>query len=97
MVDNKTFANRREKLLARQMGGALHRQSGAGRVKGDFTVGQFKCDLKSTKGLSITVTRQMLDKIENEAWDVGKDPALVLDFGDKIWYVIPERLVEKDV
>lgn len=95
-MNNKTFANRREKLLARQMGGALHRQSGAGRVKGDFTVGQFKCDLKSTKGKSITVTSAMLDKITNEAWDVGKDPAIVLDFGDKVWYVIPERLVEKD-
>lgn len=66
--------------------------------KGDLQLGQFLVEGKSTAKESISVKKEMLDKIFREAMNQGKIPALLISFqsegglekpqGD--WYLIPD-------
>jgi len=74
------------------VGGIRHKRSGGLSAKGDLTVGIFKADVKSTSKDSIRITKAMLKKISDEAFAAGKEPAIVIDFGEnESWWVIRAR------
>jgi hypothetical protein len=93
----KKFANKEENSIAKTIGAKKQPNSGATAfLKGDMILDSTFCiDVKSTKGTRIIVDEDMLVKIENDAYAVGKSPALILNFPRtkkvkrKRWVVIP--------
>ena len=77
------------------MGGSTRPGSGCtDSKKGDIVVGEYLIDDKSTINDSIKVTKDMLVKINREAREAGKKPALSLSFSNmglasKTWVCIP--------
>lgn len=94
MPDKKKI-NKHEKEIAKRLGGRRVAGSGAFESKGDISTDEFLIDDKSTVGKSITVTKDMLMKINREAREAARVPVLSLSFtkmglaGDT-WYMIPE-------
>jgi hypothetical protein len=96
--NRKKQANAHEKKLAKRLGGRRTPASGAlDGFKGDIVLNEFLIDDKLTDGKSITVTKDMIMKINREAREAGKSPVLSLSFkglglaGDT-WYLIPEHV-----
>jgi len=74
-------APRQEKQAAHRLGADLVRRSGAGAVKGDVRkkwVLRLEC--KTTMAKSFSVTRDMVEKIENAALGAGEVPAILIEF-----------------
>jgi hypothetical protein len=95
----KKQINSHEKKLAKRLGGRTTPASGAKDAhKGDIKVGEFLIDDKSTVNNSISITKDMLVKINREARESGKNPCLSISFhGDmglagSTWYLVPERV-----
>jgi hypothetical protein len=93
-----------EKKAAKRLKGRLTPGSGAlAGAKGDIVKVSFLIESKATKDDSISLKLSWLDKIAKEALDVGKDPALILQFVDALgnrrkgggWVLIPERLFKE--
>lgn len=78
----RKFSQRREKKIAKKMGGKLTANSGARwHSKGDIITKDSLVEVKSTTQASMTVPQLWLDKIWQEAVKVNKTPVVVLDFG----------------
>lgn len=81
-----------EKHTKKALAGVLTPGSGAGRSKGDVMHGYGKTgryatrgfkrmiEKKSTAAKSIKLEQDWLEKIEQQAFDAGKDPVLVVEF-----------------
>lgn len=91
----KKFANNEEKKFVKESGTIKTPASGATTfLKGDSLDANNMYDLKSTKNSQIIITVDMLSKLEKDAFRVGKNPVLVLNFAGKNklvnskWYLI---------
>jgi len=71
-----------ERQAARRLGGKLSPGSGNGGVKGDYTVDQFKIENKATIHESLSIKRDWLLKIKQESKEIGKVPALAIQYVD---------------
>lgn len=90
-----------EKKLKKVTGCVLTPRSGAGSMKGDGLLGFEKMiEKKSTRGKTMTVRREDIEKLMNEAWKANREPIFVIEFeaikyGSQQWGLIPlERLME---
>lgn len=90
-----------ERKTAKRMGGVLTPASGAmSGAKGDIKKGKFLIEAKATKNDSMSVKKEWLCKIYQEALEQGKEPALSIVFTDEAgnsgrrdrWVAIPEAL-----
>jgi hypothetical protein len=90
-----------EKRAAKRLGGRQTPGSGAFQgAKGDIRKGAFLIESKATVNASLSVTHAWLQKIDKEALDTGKTPALLVQFVDGsgrvkpsgAWVMIPERV-----
>ena len=90
-----------ERLAAKRVGARL--QPGSGSLlgaKGDMVRKTFLIESKSTQKESLGVKLAWLRKIEKEALDANKDPALMIQFTDGdgrpvkggVWVAVPEKL-----
>lgn len=72
-----------ERTLASRVGGAVVKGSGCGFEKGDVRLkGVVRLEAKCTKNASFSVTRAMIEKLEQAALGAGEMPALVVEFLD---------------
>lgn len=79
----RKFSQRRERRLAKRMGARTTPNSGARwHSKGDMSDAENLIEEKSTMGGSMVVHKPWLEKIRQEAIKAGKNPIIVLDFGD---------------
>jgi len=92
----KAEINQHEKDLAKKLGGRRQPNSGAiGGYKGDIKLKNFLIDSKETEGAVISVNSKDLTKITREAYEDGKEPALVITIDktpistESEWAVIP--------
>lgn len=70
-----------EAELAKQTKGRLTPRSGAGKEKGDVRVkGVARLEAKTTSRKSFSVTRKMLEKLDNAAIPTGEIPAHIIEF-----------------
>jgi Holliday junction resolvase len=93
--ENKDKANRQEKRLAKEFGGVTTAASGSGRNKGDIDIRRFKIEVKRTDKQSLAIKKEWLVKIDEEAYGVGKDPALIIEIDGEEWAVIPKRIFKQ--
>lgn len=72
---------KQEKNLAEKLGGRTVKGSGSGFAKGDVRLkGTVLIEAKCTEKKSFSVTRQMLDKLEDAATGAGEAPVMVIEF-----------------
>lgn len=97
----RNVGRRSEERAARRTGASRHPGSGAlDGLKGDLSLDDFKIESKSTAGKSLSVRLDWLEKIDREAREVGRRPALLLQFTDDLgrlrrggsWVAVPEWL-----
>ena len=93
--ENRSKSNKQEKRLAKEFGGRTTAASGAGRNKGDIDIKRFKIEVKRTDKQSLAIKKEWLVKIDEEAYGVGKDPALIIEIGGEEWDVIPKRIFKQ--
>ena len=75
---------RQERELAKRTGGKVTRGSGNGNEKGDVRVkGIARIEAKTTTKKSFSITKEMLDKIEDAAVSSNELPAIVVEFIDQ--------------
>ena len=103
MVNKKNntryFSNKQEKHVAKAVGGKQTANSGATMFsKGDVTLNDWllECKTKTSPSQSISIKKEWLDKIEEEAFSMNKHhSALVFNFGDlhnaQNYYIINEQ------
>ena len=76
-------SRRQEKDLAKRIGGQTTIASGALDVKGDVRKkGILRIEAKTTSKASFSVTREMIQKIEDAALPAGEFPAIEIEFTD---------------
>lgn len=78
-----------ESKFAKRIGGTLTPNSGASGTKGDVRAGRFRVELKSTINASISVKLEHLNKINKEARECNKYPALGIQFVTGDGEIIP--------
>ena len=71
-----------EEWASRLQGGARVPGSGAGSRKGDVESPVWRIECKTTAKKSFTVTREMIQKIEEAALSHSQIPAVVVEFND---------------
>lgn len=78
-------APKMEKSLAKRMGGKLTPGSGNQYQKGDImkAYGTIRIEAKCTKNKSFSVTRDMIQRIEDAAVCNNEIPAIVIEFIDE--------------
>ena len=90
---------RAEKKTAKRIAGRANPGSGSIEgLKGDITLPEFLVENKCTEHKSISLKHSWLEKITREARQVGKAPAVTIQFVDKLgnpiaygrWALIPE-------
>lgn len=91
------IGKRGEKATSKQLDGRLVSGSGCGRMKGDIEHGSQLIEHKSTKARSMKLDKEWLEKIEKQAFQVGKEPVLVLEFQETMpWYCQRWALIPLD-
>ena len=76
-------APKQEKQMAQRLGGETVKGSGCGFEKGDVRIKNvMRLEAKCTKNKSFSVTREMIEKIENAAMGAGEVPAMTIEFLD---------------
>lgn len=76
-------SRKQEQELADRIGGDTTPASGAKHIKGDVRLQRVvRLECKTTTKKSFSVTREMLDKIQNAACGAGEIPAFVVEFLD---------------
>lgn len=91
------YSKKQEKKVAKSLGGKRQANSGATAFqKGDVITDEFliECKTKTADCKSFTVKEDWLLKNEEEAFAMGREPALCFDFGpsaNKRYYIISER------
>lgn len=95
-------APKQEKRIAKKVGGYTTPASGSRRQKGDVRLtGITRIECKATSNKSFSVTREMLQKIEDAAGATGEVPVLQVEFLDakgKIagsFAVVPTYIIER--
>ena len=74
---------KQEAEVASSFSGAVVKGSGCGTVKGDVRIeGVARIECKTTTRKSFSVTREMINKIEDAALMSGEAPALIVEFID---------------
>jgi len=100
----KKLVNKTEKAFAKRLGGYRCPASGAtDYYKGDIIDNdeELLIDLKTTQGVSVSVTLKMLNKISMEAREAGFDPAILLHYFEcsklipQSWILIPLEKYEE--
>jgi len=72
---------KQEKRLAKDLGAKRTPQSGAQPTSpNDMILGNYIIESKATKGKSISLQKEWLDKVKQSPINFGKIPILVLDF-----------------
>ena len=93
-----------EKKAAKRLGGDLRPSSGAmDGAKGDYTIGRFLVENKSTQTANLSLKQDWLLKIYYEALELGKIPALSLAFTNvngessrnSRWVCVPEHVFKE--
>ncbi len=83
-----------EKEKTERLGARLVPRSGAGDEKGDVRLkGVLRLECKATKNQSFSVTREMVQKIENAALGSGELAAIHIEFLDLAGKVMSECCV----
>lgn len=92
------FSNNQEKKVAKAIGGRKTANSGATPFyKGDVITDDFllECKTKMSNSNSISIKKEWMDKLEEEAFAMGKNYfALCFDFGPRDnmrYYIVTER------
>ena len=81
---------RAEKKTAKRIAGRANPGSGSIEgLKGDITLADFLVENKCTENKSIGLKHEWLVKITREAREVGKSPALTIQFVDKLGNPLP--------
>lgn len=77
-------SKKQEKSIALRGGGQVVPGSGSGAQKGDIKKynGILRIEAKTTKNKSFSVTREMVQKIEEAALPNGELPAIIVEFND---------------
>lgn len=76
-------APKQEAETAKRFGGKLTPGSGNKAEKGDVRIkGVARIENKTTKNKSFSITREMVQKIENAAMPCGEVPIIVVEFND---------------
>jgi hypothetical protein len=75
-------ADAQEEEWAERIGGRRVPGSGSGPRKGDVESGVWRLECKTTGKKSFTVTREMIQKIEEAALAHGETPAIIVEFND---------------
>ena len=79
--DSHRHAPKQEAALATRLGGRVVAGSGAGQEKGDVRLeGLMRIECKCTQHKSFSITRKLVDKIEEEALSSDEIPAMVVEF-----------------
>lgn len=79
----RKFSQRREKSIGKRMGAKTTPNSGAPwHSKGDLKNDTQLIEVKSTDKNQMTVHKEWLEKIRTEAIKIGREPIIVIDFGD---------------
>lgn len=85
-----THGQRAEKKTAKRIAGRANPGSGSVEgLKGDITLRDFLVENKCTEHKSLSLKHEWLAKITREAREVGKSPALTIQFVDKLGNPIP--------
>lgn len=72
---------KQELQLAERTGGKTTPASGSRDVKGDVRIkGIARIEAKTTSNKSFSVTREMIEKLEQHALQAGEVPAIVIEF-----------------
>ena len=78
-------APKMEKAIAKRLGGKVVKGSGCGTEKGDARCKNImRIEAKCTSRKSFSLTREIVDKIENAAMAGGELPAIVVQFLDPV-------------
>jgi len=92
----KKKSQKQEARVAKELDGRAQPGSGAiEHLKGDVTTDRFLIEAKRTDKKSISITGEWLSKIDQEALNVGKIPALVFEIGgmngfaENEWVAVP--------
>lgn len=94
------YSKQQEKKVAKATHGRRQANSGATAFqKGDIITSDWliECKTKTKDCSSFTIKEDWLLKNEEEAFAMGKDPALCFDFGpgaNKRYYIISERMFQ---
>lgn len=83
--------------LAKRLGGAQVKGSGAGVEKGDVRVKNFvRIEAKTTKNKSFSITEELLDKLEDSVLGSGEVPLFHIEIlgGKRKCIVMPEWALE---
>lgn len=77
-------SEKQEKELAKKLNGQVTKASGSQTEKGDVRVrGLLRVEAKTTSKKSFSITREMIEKINNAAIYSGENPAMVIEFIDE--------------
>lgn len=78
----RKFSQRRENKLGKKYGAKPTPNSGARwHSKGDLSSSEHLFEVKSTNASQMTIHKEWLEKIRQEAIKTGKEPIMVIDFG----------------
>lgn len=97
-IPTRTFSKMQEDRVAKSLGGKRQPNSGATPFeKSDVKTSEFllECKTKTTLSNSISIRKDVIDKLEKEALFMGKPyTALVINFGPNTpnYYVISEEV-----
>ena len=103
-VQRQRHGTKAEKRTAKRLNGRLTPASGAlAGAKGDMRVAACLMEMKVTKHGSLSLKHSWLKKIAKEALDIGRTPALNVQFVDSFgqpipdgsWVMIPERVFKE--
>lgn len=85
-----------EAECAHRFGGKVTKGSGSGYQKGDVHARMVRVECKTTKHRSFSVTMDMIDKLEADAFGADVIPMLEVELalGEKKVYVLPDWAVE---
>lgn len=93
-------SKRQEKSAARDYGGRTVGGSGSGREKADVNTPDVKLECKRTDKASMSLKREWLEKVFDQAYSSGRVPALEIEFegGGREparWVMIESRLFKE--
>jgi len=89
MESNDKFGEAWEKTLKKYYGVELVPNSGAGRKKGDATIGTFLIDAKATRAKQYTIRKEDFNNISCYADRIGRTGVLCLNISGLELLVLP--------
>lgn len=80
--ENKKLSVKRENQVAKDIGGKVVAQSGAGTEKGDARNSFWMIEDKFTRSRSFMITKNIVSKAIRQAYETGREPAIRIGLGD---------------